>query len=354
MSHQTTRPQETIAILTSGGNCPGLNDAILGAMQRAQEAGYKVLGVSNGYEGLLSPDGLHQIVEPPQNLRRRAGSILGLSRVNPAPPGNEALFKKNCDTIGETIRKHAVRFLIAIGGDDTLRATGRLAEAGILRANGVPKTIDNDVSATDRTFGFETAVKVGMEHAAGMRIEAELYRRVAIVETMGRNAGWIALEVGDRSAADVVLIPEADVSTEDIVAAVTRTMEAKGNALIVVSEGFQMGGKLTCSDGTVDPHGHEKLGGVRLALESRLRDEGLKTTSMAVSYAHRFAAPTEEDADFASALGRKAVDAALQGTYGVVAVVQNGEIAATPFADVVDTRRVPVELYDSVRLNKRR
>ena len=354
MSQETPGPQEAVAILTGGGNCPGLNDAILGVMQRAREAGYKVLGVPNGYEGLLSPRGLTEIAQSEEDLRRRPGSVLGLSRVNPAPAGEEEQFEANCATIGEKLRRHGVRFLIAIGGDDTLRATGRLAEAGVVRANGVPKTIDNDVGATDRTFGFETAVKVGMEHAAGMRLEAELYRRVAIVETMGRNAGWIALEVGDRSAADVVLIPEVDVPTEDIVAAVTKAMEVKGSALIVVSEGFHVGGKLTCSDGSVDPHGHEKLGGVRLALESRLKDTGFQTTSMAVSYAHRFAAPTEEDADFASALGRKAMDAALQGTDGVVAVVRGGEITLAPFAEVIESRLVPAELYDSTRLKKRR
>lgn len=155
-----------------------------------------------------------------------------------------------------------------------------------------------------------------------MRIEAELYRRTSIVETMGRYSGWIALEVGDRAGADIILIPEVVVPMKNIVERVLKTMEEKGNALIVVSEGFNIDGELTCSEGDIDPYGHQKLGGVGFALQSRLKKEGIISTSMAVSYAHRFGSPTEQDADFAHDLGYKAADVAMQGQYGVVSVLR--------------------------------
>ncbi|MGA2796217.1 MAG: 6-phosphofructokinase [Thermoguttaceae bacterium] len=355
MSPRTIGPQDAVAILTGGGNCPGLNDAILGAMERARDAGYKVLGVPNGYEGLLMPHELKEIQANSQELHRLPGSILGLSRVNPAPTdeGSEDLFKKNCRMIAEKIREHNIRFVIAIGGDDTLGATGRLVKAGVVRANGVPKTIDNDIVGTERTFGFETAVQVGKEHASGMRLEAELYHRTCILETMGRLAGWIALEVGDRADADLILIREFDVPVKDIIAKVNKALQEKGNALIVVSEGFSIEGKIT-TDGTIDPHGNKKLGGVGLALQNRLKEEGIASTCMAVSYAHRYGAPTKEDAAFARKLGQMAAEAALNEQFGVVSVYRAGEYTLAPFTEIKGGRLVPADLYDPKLLKKRR
>ncbi len=344
-------------ILTGGGNCPGINDAIHGAAKLATARGWIVLGIEHGYKGLLSGrkfKEIHAYVPGGclDNLYRKPGSVLGLSRTNPAPENNLEIFDRNARIIREVIKKNRIDVLIAIGGDDTLGAARRLTEAGVLRANGAPKTIDNDIKGTQCSFGHRTAVEAGVPFAEGMKIEAELYDRVSILQTMGRNAGWIALEVGDRADADATLIPEVQVRKYEVLKRIEDTMRNKGHALVVVSEGFKIGGKVVPLNSNIDPFGNHKLGGVRFRLEHWLRDAGIPSVSMAPDYAFRFGPPSEADADFAHMLGLHAMESALKGETGVASVLRDGRITTVPLSEISGGRSVPEELYDRKTLQK--
>jgi 6-phosphofructokinase 1 len=286
-------------------------------------------------------------------LYRLPGSVLGLSRENPAPKDDPKKFRKNAERIAEVTAKNRIKIIIAVGGDDTLTAAQRLFEANVCVINGVPKTIDNDIKGTDQSFGFETAVEEGHYQAEGMRSEAETGERPVILETMGRNAGWIALETGRRAKADIVLIPEIAVQKAEFLERVREVMIKGRFPLIVASEGFPIDGKPVHLNSNIDPHGNHKLGGVRYRLEGWLNEIGLKAATQEVGYAHRFGQPTEEDAQFAYELGWTAMDAAVQGRYGVVAVEREGKITVVPLSEISGGRLVPEELYDRKLLRMR-
>src|SRR5262249_924556 len=247
-----------VGLLTGGGDCPGLNAVIRAVVRKIANAGGTCLGILEGWRGLVEDMTRPLIVLETDMIIARGGTILGSSRTNPFnPPANVARTLEN-------FKRHGLTALVAVGGDDTLGAAARLhAEKG-LPVVGVPKTIDNDLSATDFTFGFDTAVNIVMECVDRLRTTAESHRRVMVIETMGRHAGWIACLSGMAVAADYILIPEIPADVDHMCAVLKRRREAgKNYGLVIVSEGAQLpdSGMVT-SEADLDEFGHVRLGGV--------------------------------------------------------------------------------------------
>jgi ATP-dependent phosphofructokinase / diphosphate-dependent phosphofructokinase len=321
-------------VLTGGGDCPGLNPAIRAVVRRAAAAGHGSVGFLDGWKGLrddrarpLGPQDVH-------GLERHGGTILGTSRTNP--------FAKEEDArkVLATLERHRVDVLIAIGGDDTLSAARELhrrARAVV----GVPKTMDNDVAGTDWTFGFHSAVAVAVDALERLRDTAASHHRAMVLEVMGRHAGWVALATGLAGGADASLVPEERYDEAALLARVRRALDARGYALVVASEGIDLG--LTAgTTGAKDDFGHELLRerGVGAELARRIgAATGAETRSAQIGHIQRGGAPEIFDRLLASRLGAGAVDLALAGRTGEVAVLRGGAIVGIPFDEALGGTR---------------
>ena len=322
-------------VLTGGGDCPGLNAAIRGVVYRAARKGHTTLGFLDGWKGVrddltrpLDPDGMADSV-------LRGGTLLGSSRTNP--------FKKEEDAtkVLATLDRHQIDVLVAIGGDDTLSAGRELSRRG-RKVVGVPKTMDNDVGATDWTFGFDSASTVAADALTRLRDTAQSHHRALVLEVMGRHAGWVALATGLAGGADYTLVPEEPYDEERLLRHVDRAIHAKGFALVVVSEGIQLGAKRG-SAGGADEFGHELLGQREVGAEVAARiQEGLKveTRSASIGHIQRGGTPTLFDRILATRMGVAAVDLALAGRFGEVAVLNGGEVVGVPFDDALRAPKV--------------
>ncbi len=334
----------TVGVLTGGGDCPGLNAAIRAVVLRAAARGHRTVGFLDGWKGVR--DGQSRPLDPSdvRGLVGKGGTILGSSRTNP--------FAKEDDArrVIETLRASGVDALIAIGGDDTLSAARELHRSGG-RVVGVPKTMDNDVEGTDWTFGFFSSVSVATEAAERLRDTAESHHRAVVLEVMGRHAGWVALLTGLASGADVTLLPEVPYDEAAMIAAVRRAVEARGYAVVIASEGIDLGRR--GSAGGRDEFGHELLGERGVGQEIARRIEAathVESRSAQIGHIQRGGPPVVFDRVLASRLGAAAVDFALSGQLGVVAVLRGREIAAIPFDQAVGaTRRVEPAWIDLLR-----
>ena len=222
---------ERIGILTGGGDCPGLNPVIRAVVKRASIESWQVLGFRNGWRGVVEGEFIVLDDQSVSGILPKGGTILGTSRTNP--------FKKSGDLekLKSTMTKHEIKALIAIGGEDTLGAANKLSKEGVAVV-GVPKTIDNDLNATDYTFGYDTAINIAMECIDRLHTTAESHNRVIVVEIMGRHAGWIALESGLAGGADVILIPEVPVDIDKVCALIKkRHSRGKTFSIVAVAEG---------------------------------------------------------------------------------------------------------------------
>ncbi|MGH3925225.1 MAG: ATP-dependent 6-phosphofructokinase, partial [Pseudonocardiaceae bacterium] len=253
-----------IGVLTGGGDCPGLNAVIRAVVRKGIEVyGYEVVGFRDGWrgpvEGLIQPLGLPDV----EDILPLGGTILRTSRTNPYKNGGS-------EQVKQTLVEHGVDALIAIGGEDTLGVARRLSEEGVFVV-GVPKTIDNDLGATDYTFGFDTAVHIATEAIDRLRTTAESHHRAAVVEVMGRHAGWIALHSGMAGGANVILIPEQPFSVEQVCKWVVHCFERESAPIVVVAEGAvpENGAELVAG-GDVDAFGHKRLGGVGIWLADEI------------------------------------------------------------------------------------
>lgn len=322
-------------VLTGGGDCPGLNAAIRGVVYRADALGHETLGFLNGWKG--ARDGLSRPLLPADlsDAVTRGGTLLGSSRTNPFAKDEDAA------RVLATLDALHIDALVAIGGDDTLRAARELHRRG-RPVVGVPKTMDNDVAATDWTFGFDSAATVAVDAAQRLRDTAQSHHRAIVLEVMGRAAGWVALATGLAAAADRTLVPEEAYDEAAVMASVRAAVRDRGYALIVVSEGIDLGGPKGSAGGQ-DEFGHELLRerGVGAALARRIETvTGVETRSAQIGHIQRGGPPTLFDRLLATRLGVAAVDLAVAGRYGQVAVLR-GEVVRG------------VDLDEALRENKR-
>jgi ATP-dependent phosphofructokinase / diphosphate-dependent phosphofructokinase len=317
-------------VLTGGGDCPGLNAAIRAVVYRAQAKGHETLGFLDGWKGLR--DDLHRPLDRESlfDAVTRGGTLLGSSRTNPFKKSEEA------QKVVATLSKNGIDVLIAIGGDDTLTAARELHRMGG-KVVGVPKTMDNDVGGTDWTFGFDSASTVAVDAAQRLRDTATSHHRVVILEVMGRNAGWVALATGLASAADYTLLPEEPYREDQLMAHVRSALSARRTALVVVSEGIDLGPSRR-SAGSKDDFGHELLRerGVGSELAKRIESQlGIETRSAQIGHIQRGGPPTLFDRLLATRLGAKAVDLALEGRFGTVAVLRGEEVRGVPLDEAL-------------------
>ena len=333
-----------IGILTGGGDCPGLNAVIRSVTRLALDRGDEVVGVLHGWRGMV--EGLFRPLEAVHvsGILPRGGTILKTSRTNP--------FRTEGDV--ERVLANLAGFdaLVAIGGEDTLGVAARLhAEHGV-QVVGVPKTIDNDLGATDVTFGFDTAVSIATEAIDRLHSTAESHDRVMVCEVMGRHTGWIALLSGLAGGADVVLIPEQPVTVERCCELISRRhTRGKDFSIVVVSEGWELrfddGQAQIISAGESDAFGHARLGGIGgvLAAEIEART-GFETRVTTLGHVQRGGSPTAHDRVLATRFGLKAAELVFAGEFGMMAALRGNDIVAVPIAEAVASlKTVPPELY---------
>jgi 6-phosphofructokinase 1 len=282
-------------------------------------------------------------IESTRGILPRGGTILGSSRTNPYKREDGAAI------VGETLASHQLDGLIAIGGEDTLGAASRLHADGV-SVIGVPKTIDNDLGATDVTFGFDTALQVASEAIDRLHTTAESHNRILVVEVMGRNAGWIALHSGLAGGADVILIPEIPFDIGEVCGLIGRR-HARGRyfSIVVVAEGaVPKEGTMAMSEGQVDEFGHPRLGGIGLRLEREIEARtGFETRATVLGHVQRGGTPTAFDRVLATRLGLAAIDAAHDGAWGMMTAIHATEIRLVALSEAVaEVRRVPVQEYE--------
>jgi phosphofructokinase-like protein len=336
-----TNSQRVIGILTGGGDCPGLNAVIRAVVRRADMLGYKVLGVKNGWLGLV--DG---IAEPlsllsVSGILPRGGTILGTSRTNPLK--SEESKRKVLDNL----KKFGIDYLIAVGGEDTLGVARYLVNEGV-KLVGVPKTIDNDVEGTDQTFGFDTAVQTVTEAIDRLHTTAESHQRVMVVEVMGRHTGWIATVAGLAGGADCILIPEQPMTIEAI-CDILEKRHARGRvfSIVVVAEGFKLAGAAqeVTRDQKLDAFGHTHLGGIGEVIAQEIEKRTKFETRVTVlGHIQRGGTPTAFDRVLGTRYGVKAVDLIHEGKFGEMVCLKGTQITSIPLGKAVTTlKRVDSE-----------
>lgn len=331
-----------IGVLTGGGDCPGLNAAVRAVVYRAARSGHETVGFLDGWKGVR--DRLVRSIPPAElaTVIARGGTVLGSSRTNP--------FRSDADAakVLATLDAERVDALVAIGGDDTLSAARELHRRG-RKVVGVPKTMDNDVAATDWTFGFDSASSVAVDALERLRDTASSHHRAVVLEVMGRHAGWVALATGLAGAADVTLLPEEAYDEAALLRGVRAAVAARGYALVVVSEGVDLGERRGSVAGT-DQFGHELLREreVGAAVAERIQQAlGIEARSAQIGHIQRGGAPTLFDRLLATRLGAKAVDLLLEGRAGEVAVLRGAEVVGVPFDEALrENKRVPAPWLD--------
>src|SRR5947208_12024930 len=333
-----------IGVLTGGGDCPGLNAVIRAIVRKGIDRyGHAIVGFRDGWRGPLENAYEELTIESTRGILPRGGTILGSSRTNP--------FKREGgpESIRENLRGLHLDGLIAIGGEDTLGAAAKLSEIG-LNVIGVPKTIDNDLGATDVTFGFDTALQVATEAIDRLHTTAESHHRIMIVEVMGRHAGWIALHSGLAGGADVILIPERPFDIAEVCRLIRRR-HSRGRyfSIVVVAEGaLPVEGTLEALDGETDEFGHARLGGIGQLLEREIGERtGFEARATVLGHIQRGGTPTAFDRVLATRLGAAAIDAASQGQWGQMPALKSTRIELVPLSEAVaELKTVPPEEYE--------
>ena len=338
---------KTVGILTGGGDCPGLNAVIRAAVRKGiVEYGYRFRGVMQGWKGMLEcnwqPLGLEEV----SGILPRGGTILGTSRTNPFknPAGG--------DIVVENMKRMKLDALIAIGGDDTLTVANQLAEMGALLV-GVPKTIDNDISQTDYTFGFDTAVNVVTEALDRIHTTAESHNRVMVVEVMGRHSGWIAVHAGIAGGADMILIPEQDYSIAEIVESLQKRHDrGKDFSIVVVAEGVKIQGTDIVSSRGEDEFGHVKLGGVGHFVGKEIENRtGYETRVTVLGHLQRGGTPTAFDRVLGTRFGIAAVDLVADNNFGNMVSLQGNEVVPVPLVEAIgEVKMVGDDIFDIARV----
>jgi phosphofructokinase-like protein len=340
-----------IGILTGGGDCPGLNAVIRAVARRSLDRGVEVVGVREGWRGLVNgvfqPLGNREI----SGILPRGGTILGTTRTNPFK------LEGGVDRVLETSHAQGLDALVAIGGEDTLGVASRLHGEHGYPVVGVPKTIDNDLSGTDYTFGFDTAVWIATEAIDRLHTTAESHNRVMVVEVMGRHTGWIAVMSGIAGGADMILIPEEPLTVEQACAELQHRHErGKDFSIVVVSEGYELtyesGEKRAVTQAAeADQFGHVRLGGVGEALAADIEERtGYETRVTVLGHVQRGGTPTPRDRVLATRLGLKAADLVHEGQFGRMAALHGDEIVDVALEEATrELKRVPTSWYEVAR-----
>ncbi|CAN5171944.1 6-phosphofructokinase [soil metagenome] len=341
-----------IGILTGGGDCPGLNAVIRAVVRKSTDLGHEAVGVRDGWKGLTDgvfmPLGRREV----SGILPRGGTILGTTRTNPYK------IEGAVDAVRRNFANERLDALVAIGGEDTLGVAARLHREHDFPVVGVPKTIDNDLSGTDYTFGFDTAVSVATEAIDRLHSTAESHNRVMVVEVMGRHTGWIAVMSGIAGGADVILIPEQPITVEEACRELVKRHETgKSFSIVVVSEGYE----LTYESGErrlvaeeareSDQFGHVVLGGVGGALARALEERtGFETRVTVLGHVQRGGTPTARDRVLATRFGLKAADLAHERRFGRMSALQGDAIVDVSLDEATrELKTVPAHWYEVAR-----
>jgi ATP-dependent phosphofructokinase / diphosphate-dependent phosphofructokinase len=335
-----------IGVLTAGGDCPGLNAVIRAVARSAIERGDEAVGVLRGYQGLAERQYKPLDMRAVSGILHLGGTIIGTSSYEPHREGS-------VDRVRSAFAEDALDAVVAIGGEHTMTITRRLWEEERLPVIGVPKTIDNDVTATDYTFGFDTAVQVATDAIDRLHTTAQSHDRVMVVEVMGRNTGWIAVFAGLAGGADGIVIPEVPTTVEEIAAGIRRRHErGKDFSIIVVAEGapltFESGEKhLVQPTETTDQYGYPRLGGIGAALAAELEQRtGYETRVTVLGHVLRGGTPTSTDRLLATRYGAKAYEMARAGQFGHMAALRGAEIVSVPLSEVEGIKTVDLALLE--------
>ncbi len=335
---------EKIGILTGGGDCPGLNAVIRAVVRRARALGYDVLGIKNGWAGLVEGVTEPLTIFSVSGILPRGGTILGTSRTNPLKHA-ESLQKFKINW-----KKFGLNYLVAVGGEDTLGVAHRLfAEEGYPIV-GVPKTIDNDLAGTDYTFGFDTAVQIVAEAIDRLHTTAESHKRVMVVEVMGRHAGWIATYSGIAGGADCILVPEYKFSVDDVCALVRKRIDrGREFAIVVVSEGAMARDSdlPIAKGGRMDEFGHAQLGGVGDWLGQQIEERtGIETRVTVLGHVQRGGTPSAFDRVLATRFGLKAIELITEKKFGYMAALRSTDIVAVPIEEALHPKLLEPKVID--------
>lgn len=336
-----------IGILTGGGDCPGLNAVIRGVVRAAKAEGWHVIGFTNGWKGIIQNNFVNLDEKSVEEILPRGGTILRTSRTNPYRQAGDV------EKVRLTIKRNNLDAVIAIGGEDTLGAANKLFKEGA-PVIGVPKTIDNDLSGTDYTFGYDTALNITTECLDRIRTTAESHDRVMVVEIMGRHAGWIALEAGIAGGADMILIPEVAMSIDEICDYIKKQRaRGKNFSVIAVSEGFAIKGEgPVTTKKEPDAFGHVLLGGVGDRLAKLIEMEtGYETRSTVLGHIQRGGSPTAFDRVLGTRFGVKAVQFVKEGKFGHMVSLRGRDIVAVPLQEAVGKlKAVPTDMYELAKI----
>lgn len=333
-----------VGVLSGGGDAPGINAVIRAVVRKGiRNYDYEVVGIKDGWHGLLEGEFIPLDLKAASGILPRGGSILGTSRTNPFK------HEKGPQKILENAKKAGISAVVVIGGDDTLSVAHKMGEVG-LKCVGVPKTIDNDLSGTDYTFGFNTAVAIATEALDRLHTTAETHQRVMILEVMGRYTGHIALEAGLAGGADVILIPEKPFDIDEVCEYIKRRQERGRNfSIIVVAEGTKpRGQKEIIYSESIDEFGHIRFGGIGYYLGKEIEKRlAIETRVVVLGHIQRGGSPTAFDRILATRFGIAAIDLVSEGTFGRMVAIKGNKIVSVPLKNVVGKRKtVDLELYD--------
>lgn len=331
-----------IGVLTGGGDCPGLNAVIRAVVKTANIEGWQTLGFKYGWKGMMENEFVILNDTSVSGILPKGGTILGTSRTNPCKSA------EGIEKVKATMAKNDLSGLIAIGGEDTLGAANKLYEAGV-KVVGVPKTIDNDLNATDYTFGYDTALNIATECIDRLHTTAESHNRVIVVEIMGRHAGWIALEAGLAGGADVILIPEVEIDIEKVCALIKkRHSRGKTFSIVAVAEGAQLKGTDITVAEKLDQFGHVRLGGIGNHIGELIEAKtGFETRVTVLGHIQRGGTPTAFDRVLGTRFGVKAVELIKVEKFGHMVSLQGRNIVDVSLQEAVGKlKTVPADLYE--------
>ncbi|WP_029150748.1 ATP-dependent 6-phosphofructokinase [Microbacterium indicum] len=333
-----------IGILTSGGDCPGLNAVIRGAVLKGRRK-YDIdfVGIRDGWKGLVDADFFPLTTGDVKGLSKVGGTILGTSRTNPYEGD-----RGGAENIKKTLWGHKVDGVIAIGGEGTLAAAQRLWNDGI-PVLGVPKTIDNDLRATDYSFGFDTAVNIATDAMDRLRTTGDSHQRCMVAEVMGRHVGWIALHSGMAAGAHIICIPEVPLTLDDITKQVLAANDRGRAPLVVVAEGFKLEGQDEAySDRGLDAFNRPRLGGIGEVLAPLIEHAtGIETRATVLGHIQRGGSPSSFDRVLATRLGLHAADMVYEGAWGKMVAMKGTEIERVSFEDALgELNEVPAHRYE--------
>ncbi len=337
-----------VGILTGGGDCPGLNAVIRAVARKGLLEGYELIGIKNGWKGLIENDTMPLTLETVSGILSKGGTILGTSRTNP--------YKKEGDLakLKDNFKIGGLDALIAVGGEDTLGVAAKLIKDGIPNIVGVPKTIDNDLSCTDYTFGFDTAINIAMECIDRLHTTAESHHRIIVAELMGRHAGWIATEAGIAGGADVILIPEVPIDMDEVCNIIKKKhSRGKTFSIVVVAEGAQFKDKsLVTQEEKLDAFGHVRLGGMGEILAQEIEKRtGYETRVSVLGHIQRGGSPTAFDRVLGTRFGVKAIELIKNKKFGHMVALSGNKIIDAPIEDAVKAlKTVDTELYEIAKV----